>query len=131
MKKENARVFFKERLDKNLVFVAEENDEVAGFIAIKRDILFANYIRRFVVRKDKRSLGIGKKLVEFIEELTLEEKLPNVFLMTTTTNERAVAFYIKLDYEIIGRIPNFIRKGMDEYILWKSKGSVDEFNKYE
>lgn len=131
LKRESARVFFKERLDKSLIYVAEHVNEVAGFIAVKRDILFANYIRRLVVREDKRGLGIGRKLVEYVEELTREEGLPNVFLMTSITNEKAVAFYIKLGYEIIGKIPDFIKRGMDEYLLWKSFGTVNEFQKYE
>ncbi|NHJ48288.1 MAG: GNAT family N-acetyltransferase [Asgard group archaeon] len=131
LKAEGARKFFYDRLNKNRVFVAELKNEIIGFIAIKRDILFANYIRRIVVREDMRGKKVGVKLMKFIEDLTVKEGLPNVFLITTTDNNQAVAFYKRIGYEIIGRIPDFVRKGMDEYILWKSKGSINDFNAYD
>lgn len=131
LKAEGARKFFYDRLNKNRVFVAELKNDVVGFIAIKRDILFANYIRRIVVREDMRGKKIGEKLMKFIEDLTVEEGLPNTFLLTSTDNDKAVAFYKRLGYEIIGRIPNFVGKGMDEFILWKSKGTINEFNAYD
>ena len=38
--RDKAMPFFKERLDKELIYVAVYEGKVAGFIAIKRDILF-------------------------------------------------------------------------------------------
>jgi len=128
---DSARKFFSDRFGKNLVFVATINAHVVGFITIKRNILFANYIRRIVVRADKRSLGIGAHMLSFIEALTLEENLPNVFMITTTTNTRAIAFYEKNGYKNIGRIPSLIHEGMDEFILWKSRGTVNDFKVYD
>jgi ribosomal protein S18 acetylase RimI-like enzyme len=131
LKADGARKFFYDRLNKNRVFVAVLKNEIVGFIAIKRNILFANYIRRIVVREDMRGKKVGAELMKFIEDLTVKEGLPNVFLITTTDNDQAVAFYKRIGYEIIGRIPDFVRKGMDEYILWKSKGSINDFNAYD
>ena len=131
LKKEGARKFFYDRLGKELVFMATQKGEVLGFIAIKRNILYANYIRRIVVREDARSKGIGGKLVEFVEEMTFSRGLPNVFLVTTTVNEGAVKFYQKIGYKIIGTIPDFVEEGLDEYILWKTKGPVNKFKIYD
>lgn len=131
LKKEGARKFFYDRLGKELVFVATQKREVLGFIAIKRNILYANYIRRIVVKEDARNKGIGAKLVEFIEEMTYSSGLPNVFLVTTTVNEQAVKFYQKIGYKIIGTIPDFVEKGLDEYIFWKTKGPVNKFKIYD
>jgi ribosomal protein S18 acetylase RimI-like enzyme len=133
LKRVSARQFFLDRLESEdkEVYVAESNREVVGFISIKKDIMFANYIRRIVVRKDMRSSGIGAKLLRFIEDLTLESGLPNVFLITTTSNEKAIKFYEKNGYKKIGRIPDFIKPGMDEFIFWKTKGPVDSFSKYD
>ncbi|TET27500.1 MAG: GNAT family N-acetyltransferase [Candidatus Heimdallarchaeota archaeon] len=131
LKKENAKKFFKDRLGKKLVFVAEQKGTITGFITIKKEILFANYIRRIVVREDMRSKGIGSKLMRFVEEMTFASGLPNVFLLTTTSNEQAIKFYEANGYQKIGRIPDFIRKGMDEFIFWKTKGPVNEFKLYD
>ena len=130
LKKEGAKKFFYDRLDKKLVYVATKKEEVLGFITIKRNILYANYIRRIVVREDVRSKGIGAKLVEYIEEMTYSSRLPNVFLVTTTANEGAVKFYKNNGYKIIGTIPDFVEEGLDEYIFWKTKGPVNKFKIY-
>ncbi len=131
LKKEGAKKFFNDRLGKELVYVATQKDEVLGFITIKRNILYANYIRRIVVREDVRSKGIGAKLVEYIEEMTFSSGLPNVFLVTTTVNEGAVKFYQKIGYKIIGTIPDFVKEGLDEFIFWKTKGPVSDFKIYD
>lgn len=130
LKKEGARKFFCDRLGKKLVYVATQEEEVCGFITIKRNILYANYIRRIVVREKSRSKGIGGYLVEFIEEMTFSSGLPNVFLVTTTVNEGAVKFYKKNSYKIIGTISDFVEEGLDEYIFWKTKGPVNKFKIY-
>jgi len=129
---EQARQFFLERIEKRLVFVVESDEgEIVGFVALKRNVLFANYIRRLVVREDARSSGIGAQLLAFVEKLTRQEDhLPNVFLLTSTTNVRAVSFYLKNNYQIVGKIPDFVEKGMDEYILWKSFGTINSFGNY-
>lgn len=129
--KENTIKFFYDRLGKELVYVAINKNEVLGFIAIKRDILYANYIRRIVVREDLRNHGIGTKLIQFIEEITYSNGLPNVFLVTTIINKRAVNFYEKNEFQKIGVIPDFIAEGLDEYIFWKTKGPVNKFNIYD
>ncbi len=131
LKKEGAKKFLYDRLGKELVYVAILNGEVVGFITIKRDIMYANYIRRIVVREDMRSKGIGAQLLTFVEEMTLSSGLPNVFLLTTTTNDKAIKFYEKNGYQKIGRVPNFIEEGMDEYIFWKTKGPVNKFKIYD
>ena len=128
---EQATTFFLERLAKQLVFVAEIKGEVVGFVALKRNVLFANYVRRLVVNEKHRSQGIGAKLLAFVEELTKkEDELPNVFLLSSTKNVQAISFYLKNGYQIIGKIPNFVDTGLDEYILWKSFGTINGFGKY-
>jgi ribosomal protein S18 acetylase RimI-like enzyme len=131
LKIEGAKKFFYDRLGKELVYVATQKEEVLGFITIKRNILYANYIRRIVVREDVRSKGIGAKLVAFIEDMTYSSGLPNVFLVTTTVNEGAVKFYQKNGYKIIGTIPDFVEEGLNEYIFWKTKGPVNKFKIYD
>ncbi len=129
--KEGAKKFLNDRLGKNLVFVAEQEKKVVGFIAIKRNIMFANYIRRIVLQEERRSKGIGSKLLKYVEEKTIAEKLPNVFLLCSTTNEKAIKFYEKNGYKKIGTVENFVDEGLHEYLFWKSFGTINSFNIYD
>ncbi|MHA1126954.1 MAG: GNAT family N-acetyltransferase [Candidatus Heimdallarchaeota archaeon] len=126
-----ASKFLQDRLDKQMVYVAVKDNQVIGFIAMKRDFLFGNYIRRIVIREDMRSKGIGSQLVNHIEELTFGNNIPNLYLICTTTNAKAIAFYIKNGFKIIGEITNFVDEGLDEYILRKTVGTINEFKLYD
>ncbi len=126
-----AAKFLQDRLDKQMVYVAVKDDQVIGFIAMKRDFLFGNYIRRIVIREDLRSKGIGSQLVKYVEELTFGNNIPNLYLICTTTNTKAIAFYIKNGFKIIGEITNFVDEGLDEYILRKTIGTINEFKLYD
>ena len=131
LKKEKAMQFLSDRLNKEMVYVAQLNNEVVGFIAIKRDIMFANYIRRLVVKEDMRGKGVGAQLIKFIENQTLERNLPNVFLLCAITNENAIKFYERNGYKKIGVIENFVGEGLHEYLFWKSFGTISDFHAYD
>lgn len=131
LSKNAAAKFLEERLDKQMVYVTVHDDQVLGFIAIKRDFLFGNYIRRIVIREDMRSKGIGSQLVKYIEELTFGNNIPNLYLLCTTTNDRAIAFYLKNGFKVIGEVTNFVDEGLDEYILRKTVGTINEFKLYD
>ena len=131
LSKENACKFLQERLNREVVFVATTDDEPIGFIAIRRDFLFGNYVRRIVIHKDFRSKGIGSQLLKYVEELTLASKLPNVFLLCSVGNARAIEFYKKNGYTIVGEIKDFIDTGLHEYLFRKSFGTVNDFEIYD
>ena len=78
-----------------------------------------------------RSKGIGSQLIKYIEELTFGKGIPNLYLICTTTNAKAIAFYIKNGFKIIGEITDFVDTGLDEYILRKSVGTINEYKLYD
>lgn len=74
------------------VYVYEENDIVIGFVG-----LTDNYIAGIFVQKDYQSCGIGKKLLGFLKSMYSE-----LTLDVYQKNSRALAFYVREDFEIIG-----------------------------
>ncbi len=101
-------------------YVCIAGKKVAGFIVFTADPVFARggYLRALGVALDMRRRGIGKKLLSFAEKMTARRS-PNFYLCASSFNRRAQAFYRKLGYTRIGKVPDLLVKGASEYIYWK------------
>lgn len=96
------------------VYIDECKNEIEGFVGMDQE-----YIAGIFVRKEVRSEGIGKALLDFVKEKKQELTL-NVY----RKNERAVRFYEREEFQIIDRT---VDKSTDEkeYLMkWKGKGSI-------
>lgn len=96
------------------VYMDECKNEIEGFVGLDQE-----YIAGIFVRKEVRSGGIGKALLDFVKEKKQELTL-NVY----RKNERAVRFYEREGFQIIDRT---VDKSTDEkeYLMkWKGKGSI-------
>ena len=96
------------------VYIDECKNEIEGFVGMDQE-----YIAGIFVRKEVRSEGIGKALLDFVKEKKQELTL-NVY----RKNERAVRFYEREGFQIIDRT---VDKSTDEkeYLMrWKGKGSI-------
>jgi GNAT superfamily N-acetyltransferase len=81
-------------------FVAEENDLIIGialyywrYSTWKGRVL---YLEDFVVREDKRGLGIGKMLFQKLVELAKETNSRHISWQVLDWNEPAIRFYKRL-----------------------------------
>ena len=93
------------------VYIDECKNEIEGFIGLEE-----TYIAGIFVRKEARSEGIGKALLDFIKEKKQELTL-NVY----QKNVRAVRFYERQGFQIIDR---YMDKNTDEkeyLIRWSCK----------
>jgi amino-acid N-acetyltransferase len=89
------------------LFVMEEGDKVIGTVAIEYDFSTA-LLRSLSVNPAKRKAGIGKQLVDFIENYVKAQGVQSVYLLTTT----AADFFSKRGYHVIDRahVPAFIQQ---------------------
>ena len=107
------------------VYVAMENDRLAGFIVINLKGDFAGYIKSICVVKELRGSGVGAELIRFAEERIFREH-PNVFLLVSSFNPRARALYERLGYSVIGEIADYIVRGHSEVLMRKTLGPIRE-----
>jgi amino-acid N-acetyltransferase len=80
------------------LFVIEDGNEVIGTIAVEYDYNDA-LLRSLCVSEQKRNLGLGIELVNFIEDYVQKQGVQNIYLLTTT----AANFFSKRGYDIIDR----------------------------
>ena len=84
--------FVSEMILKAEVYVYEEKGVVVGFVGMDGD-----YIAGIFVQRDRQSCGIGKKLLDF-----LKIKFSVLNLNVYQKNSRALAFYLKEGFKLVG-----------------------------
>lgn len=81
----------KKEILKAEIYVYKEKEEICGFIG-----LFRTYIAGIFVKKEKQSMGIGSKLIEYCKS-----KYSELMLKVYVKNKRAVAFYERKEFNVI------------------------------
>jgi ribosomal protein S18 acetylase RimI-like enzyme len=101
-------------------YVCVVEKKAVGFIVFTPDPVFARggYLRAIGVTPSMRRLGIGNKLLTYAEKTTAR-KSPNFYLCVSSYNRRAQAFYKKLGYTRVGKVPDLLVPGSSEDIYWK------------
>jgi len=89
----------------SVVFVAEEGDVLLGFIElhVEKDWISKQrhgHIARIAVAADAEGKGIAKRLMAKADQWCQERDFPMLSLSVFKSNERAIAFYQYLGYEI-------------------------------
>jgi GNAT superfamily N-acetyltransferase len=86
------------------VYVAEDGERVVGLAALhampilERDAPTAR-ITAMVVDEDARRSGVGRALLERLEEVARAEGCGRIYLTTQYKREDAIAFYRRMDFE--------------------------------
>lgn len=101
------------RNDPGAFVVAFQDNDIVGFISGNRkwwDRIYGEIgeIHELVIRKDYQRKGIGRKLLE--EELRyLEEKNRIIGLWVGEKNYRAIKFYERFGFEVVGKVGIWLR----------------------
>jgi ribosomal-protein-alanine N-acetyltransferase len=108
------------------VYLAMDGDGVAGFVVLEMEGAFTGYIKSIFVSPPYRGIGVGARLMSFVEERVFRES-PNVFLCVSDFNEGARRFYERLGYEAVGELRDYIVRGCSEILLRKTVGPLTDF----
>jgi ribosomal protein S18 acetylase RimI-like enzyme len=94
-------------------------DGVVGFALSTPGTLLGEYLRILVVDGAHRLQGVGRKLMEALEQRAFRSS-PNVYLCVSDFNRTARQFYRRLGYEEIGLLKDLLIPGRDEVLMRKS-----------
>jgi diamine N-acetyltransferase len=104
-------VFFKELSnEKNHFYLIKFNEVIVGYTLVIFDkkeaqILTENpaYLSRIYLLEAYYGLGLGRQLFDFIKSICIENQQSGIWLNVWVENQRAIQFYKKLDFEIVGK----------------------------
>jgi ribosomal protein S18 acetylase RimI-like enzyme len=103
------------------VLVARQGSRgrVVGVLAMQEGVLLGNFVSLLAVRADAAGRGIGRALVAAAEARTAEARRW-LFVSADAENGAALAFYRKVGFKRVGRLPDLVRDGRTEILLRKS-----------
>jgi GNAT superfamily N-acetyltransferase len=97
---------FKETFEKIDFFAYFDNKKILGVAGLQMDEIGRGWVRLVYVLPEHQRKGVGKKLVEKVEQEAQNRGLQEILLYTFEKAVWAVNFYKKIGYEIIGRGQN-------------------------
>ena len=104
----------------SLWLVAVENGQVVGYVG-SQSVMGDADMMNLAVRKDYRRQGIGRQLVvALIEQLKIRE----VYCLTLevrASNQSAVALYLDLGFEQVGRRPNYYSFPKEDALIFRKE----------
>ncbi|QLC65788.1 bifunctional helix-turn-helix transcriptional regulator/GNAT family N-acetyltransferase [Flavobacterium sp. LPB0248] len=86
--------------EKDRIWMAEYNNKIVGCIAIQHQPENEAQLRWFLLDPSFRGLGIGKKLLTDAVDFCKEQKFKNVFLLTTSMQDKALEMYKMAGFEL-------------------------------
>lgn len=103
-----------------LYFLIYTGDEAAGYMAARPDE-DEMFLSKLYVRFSCRSMGYGKKAVEYIECLAREKGLTKISLTVNKNNTGSIRAYEKMGFRNVGSVVQDIGGGfvMDDYRMEK------------
>jgi ribosomal protein S18 acetylase RimI-like enzyme len=97
-------------------FLMKEGEDFDGFFAIapKGSSLF---LSKIYIKQAKRGLGLAKKSISFIKEMSIKEGFDNISLTVNRKNEPSIKAYLKLGFKIVSEMDTNIGGGytMNDY----------------
>jgi ribosomal-protein-alanine N-acetyltransferase len=101
------------------IYIARSNDRLVGFLILCMTGAFVGYIQTICVDPRRRGQGFGSALIRFAEKRIFREN-PNVFMCVSSFNLDAQRLYLRLGYEVVGQLKDFVVPGFSEILLRKT-----------
>ena len=111
------------RSRKTVCILAEDGDDLAGFAIAQIAVLGESrggHIVTIDVAPDFRRRGVGRLLMEQIEERMMAIGADWLRLEVAVNNTAASGFYRGLGFAAIGRIPDYYRGSVDATVMEKT-----------
>ncbi len=112
-------------------FVAECGNTVVGYVIGFVERGGVGHVASIAVLPEYRGRGLGKRLLEAIEDAFRKNGLRESVLEVSVKNKVAINLYLSSGYRIAGRLENYYPDGSDAFVMRKnlSENTGKEKNK--
>lgn len=95
--------------------------EKKGFTILKKGFQAHNSceIDWLVVAEKYQKQGIGKKLIQYVENRVKKLKFKSIYLYTSVIHKQAIKFYLKQGYKKINEFPDYYSDGSKSLLFGK------------
>jgi len=92
-------------------WVAEEDDEVLGYISIMNQDRGSARLISIAVIPESRNLGVGRSLMDVVKRHVREGKGDKIVLEVRISNVQAINLYLSEGFKIKGMLKDYYSKG--------------------
>jgi ribosomal protein S18 acetylase RimI-like enzyme len=93
---------------------------VLGMVVVQDGFLLGGFVSLLAVRPEAIGQGVGRALMEHVAARTFASRAW-LFVSCDSANPAALAFYRKLGFLRVGRLPDLIKPGRVEVLLRKGR----------
>jgi ribosomal protein S18 acetylase RimI-like enzyme len=94
-------------------------EPVKGVVVVQPDVLLGNFIALLAVRPEAAGQGVGRGLIDHVAAATWKKKRW-LYVSSDAGNKPAAAFYKRVGFERVARIPDLVKQGRTE-VLWRMR----------
>ena len=101
--------------------VASLNGKVIGYAFSAIQVIggrTALHVLNLAVHPSFKGKGVGRTLMEGLEEIALERDIP-LIILEVAVNNPALHFYKKMGFEVVRRVRSYYPDGTDAYLMAK------------
>lgn len=92
---------FTDSLERHVCWVAEKGQHVVGFF-VMQCIVDEAHLLNIAVEPTQQKQGIGKRLLEAVQQQAIGKKASTLFLEVRASNQRAICLYHRAGFNEIG-----------------------------
>jgi ribosomal protein S18 acetylase RimI-like enzyme len=108
------------------VWIARQDKSAArgaaplGLVVVQDGFLLGGFVSLLAVRPEAIGQGVGRALMDHVAAHIFKTR-PWLFVSCDSANQRALAFYRKLGFLRVGRLPDLIKPKRTELLLRKGR----------
>ncbi|MDB4983816.1 MAG: putative N-acetyltransferase [Myxococcales bacterium] len=91
-----------------------------GLVVVQDGFLLGGFVSLLAVRPEAAGHGVGRALMDHVAAMVFRER-SWLFVSCDSANPGALAFYKKLGFARVGRLPDLIKPGRVEVLLRKGR----------
>jgi ribosomal protein S18 acetylase RimI-like enzyme len=99
---------------------ASARGQVLGILVLQPAVLLGNFVALLAVRPEAAGQGVGRTLMEHAQKETYAHRRW-LFVSADAANRAGLAFYRKLGFTRVGRLPDLVRSGRVEILLRRGR----------
>jgi len=107
-----------------LLASAGKRGPALAIVCVQEGVLLGNFVALLAVKPEAAGQGIGRALMEAVAQQTFSTRRW-LYVSVDNDNRAARAFYRKLRFRAVGRLPDLVRPGRVEILLRRAAPAAD------